>query len=171
MRERFHITADTDQANEIVVHLGEGKEMKFKEVESGLYLYSIKEKDNSTKQKVSSYSFLTLVTANKSLYTSRQLKRAEEARKLYEHLGMPGYRKFFKALTHNHIRDCPITIDDAKRALHIYGPDPAHLKGKTTRRKPAAIPITDLVPLPEDVVSTQKFVNLSVDFFSCRAYP
>ena len=100
------------------------------------------------------------------------MKRAKEARKLYEHLGMPGYRKFFKALTRNHIHNFPITIDDVKRALHIYGPDPAHLKGKTTRKKPAAIPITDLIPLPKDVVATQKFVNLSMDYFFVQGgYP
>ena len=69
------------------------------------------------------------------------------------------------------MRDCPITIDDAKRALHIYGPDPAHLKGKTTRRKPAAIPITDLTPLPEEVVAAQRFVNLSMDYFFVQGIP
>ena len=84
---------------------------------------------------------------------------------------MPGYRKFFKALTRNHIHNFPITIDDVKRALHIYGPDPAHLKGKTTRKKPAAIPITDLIPLPKDVVATQKFVNLSMDYFFVQGIP
>ena len=145
--------------------------MIFKEVESGLYLYKLKKDDNSIEEKVSGYSFLTLVSANKSLYTSRQLARADEAKKLYQHLGMPGYKKFFRALTENHIKDCPITIDDAKRALHIYGPDVSHLKGKTTRRRPEPIPITDLVPIPEDVLAAQKYVNLSMVYFFVQGIP
>ena len=67
VRERFRIAADTDQANEITVHMDDNKKMRFMEVDSGLYLYRIKSNDN-TKQKVSNYSFLTLVTVNKSLY-------------------------------------------------------------------------------------------------------
>ena len=42
VRERFRITADTSNANEIVVHLNNDKEMVFKEVESGLYLYQLR---------------------------------------------------------------------------------------------------------------------------------
>ena len=37
----------------------------------------------------------------------------------------------------NYFRNCPITVDDAKRVLHIYGPDKESLKGKSRRKKPA----------------------------------
>ena len=84
---------------------------------------------------------------------------------------MPGYKKFFRALSENHIHNCPITLDDAKRALHIYGPDTAHLQGKTTRDRPAPIPITDLTPIPRDVIEAQRFVNLSMDYFFVQGIP
>ena len=72
--------------------------MVFKESEAGLYIYDLNKSHNGNKGKVSSYTFLTLVAANKNLYTNRQLKQADEAKRLYEHLGMPGYRRFFRAI-------------------------------------------------------------------------
>ena len=171
VREKFRITADTAEGNKITVHLGGGKKMVFEEVESGLYLYRMNGKNNHSKKRVSSYSFLTLVETNKSLYTSRQIKLADEAKRLYEHLGMPGYKKFFHALEYNQIKNCPITVDDAKRCLHIYGPVIAHLQGKTTRRKANAIPITNLIDIPREVVKAQQFVNLSADYFFIQGIP
>jgi hypothetical protein len=44
-----------------------------------------------------------------------------------------GYKCFFKVLESNYWRDCPITTDDAKRALHIYGTDIVMLRGKATK--------------------------------------
>ena len=125
VRGKFRITADTDKGNVIVVHLGDGKTMVFEEVDSGLYLYRMNKaaKNDHSENRVSSYSFLTLVAANR-----------------YQHLGMPGYRRIFKALERNYIKNCPVTLDDAKRALHIYGPDAAHMQGKATRGKAAVIP-------------------------------
>ena len=32
------------------------------------------------------------------------------------------------------IKDSEVNVDDAKRALHIYGPDTAIIKGKTTNK-------------------------------------
>ena len=106
--------------------------MKFKEVESGLYSLS---SNKDTKEKISAYSYLTLVQANKSQFTSREVKRADAAREFRKHLGCPRYKKYFKLLESNYFRKCPLTVDDAKRALHIYGPDKESLKGKSRRKK------------------------------------
>ena len=100
VRKRFRITADTEKGDEIIVHLSNKKKMVFKETDGDLYVYNMSRNDKDTKNKISAYSFLTLVEANKKLYTNRQLKQADEAKRLYEHLGMPGYRrKFFRALS------------------------------------------------------------------------
>ena len=106
--------------------------MKFEEVESGLYLL---QKSNNNNKKVSAYSFLTLVKSNKSLFTSRKVKRAEIAKKFRKDLGYPGYKRYFNLLETNYFIDCPLTVDDAKRALHIYRPVIESLKGKNTQRK------------------------------------
>ena len=75
------------------------------------------------------------------MYTQRQVNAADQAKTLYQHLGMPGYRIFFQALEHNHIKNCPLTVEDARRAIKIYGPDIAHLKGKGTRPRAGRIEI------------------------------
>ena len=61
--------------------------------------------------------------------------------------------------------NCPITVDDAKRALHIYGPDVESLKGKTVRNRP--VPIEDMtrVDIPNTIKILHPRVNLSADFF------
>ena len=137
--KKFRVTNDTEEANEIVVHLSDIQKMRFKEAESGLYVYELEDNNKHSKTKIRSYSFLTLVDANKQLYTDRQIKEAENANKLYEHLEMPGYKAFFKTLSSNYIRNYPVTLDNKKRALHIFGPHAAHLKGRTVRFRPESI--------------------------------
>ena len=83
--------------------------------------------------------FVTLVKSNKSLFTSREVKRAKIARKFRKDLGYPGYKRYFNLLEINYFIDCPLTVDDAKRALNIYGLDIESLKGKMNRVKPRKI--------------------------------
>ena len=53
------------------------------------------------------------------------------------------------------IRDCPVTPDDAKRALKIYGPDIATLKGKTVKRQNKGIPNSQATMIPAAPVIAQ----------------
>ncbi|KAI2505105.1 Reverse transcriptase (RNA-dependent DNA polymerase) [Fragilaria crotonensis] len=56
--------------------------------------------------------------------------------------------------------------DDARRVTHIYGPDVATLKGKTTRTAAAPrAPTFEAVPLPAPVTMHHRNVTLCVDFF------
>ena len=163
VRKQFRITVDTSVENTICVHMDDGKVLKFKEVESGLYLLS--STDKFSNQKISAYSYLTLVKANKSDFTKRQLKRADIARDFRRKIGYPGYRKYFKLLEIQYFRNCPLTVDDAKRALHIYGPDVESLKGKTVRNTPNAIEDMTRVDIPETLKDLHPHVNLSADYF------
>ena len=89
VRKKYRITADTDKGPYIVVHTP-GKELRFKEVDSGLYLL-----EGNNNNEVSAYSFLTLVAANKNLFTKSELEAADRARAFYVTTGMIGYGKFF----------------------------------------------------------------------------
>ena len=82
---------------------------------------------------MSNYSFLALVSTNKEHLTIRELENAELARDLHRKLGAPGYRKYFKILERDYLRNCLITVDDSKRSLHIYGPDASQIKLSMTR--------------------------------------
>ena len=76
------------------------------------------------------------MSRNKKHFTTRQIAGAERSRDLFNKLGMPGYKKYFRALEKNQIRNCQVTVDDAKISMHIFGRDPASIKGKATRQRP-----------------------------------
>lgn len=81
-------------------------------------------------------------------------------------LGRPSQRKFEDILSKNIIANCPVTVDDAKRALIIYGEDIATLKGKTTKSKPAPrVPDFSAVPIPAPILQYHKNITLCIDFF------
>jgi hypothetical protein len=84
------------------------------------------------------FTLIQTVTNNKTLFTQREITAADRARALYRMLGRPSQQKFEDILSKNIIVNCPVTVDDAKRANIIYGPDIATLKGNTNRGQPAA---------------------------------
>lgn len=59
----------------------------------------------------------------------------DNARKLYRNIGWPSEAHFQHILNNNLTKICPLTAEDAKRALKIYGPEEKTLKGKTTKKK------------------------------------
>jgi hypothetical protein len=67
------------------------------------------------------------------MFSQRQIREAARACKLYHMIGRPDEKLFQFILRNNLILNCPVTPDDASRALTIYGPDVATLKGKMTR--------------------------------------
>ena len=162
VRNKFRITVDTAIENTINVHISQDKVLRFEEVESGLYLLR---SDKYIKNKVSAYSFLTLVRANKENFTAKQVKQADAAREFRKQLSYPGYKKYFRLLETNYFRNCPITVDDAKRALHIYGPDGESLKGKMTRRRPQRIGEAIMINIPDTIKELHPTISLSADYF------
>ena len=86
------------------------------------------------------------------------------ARKFRKHLGYPRYKRYFKLLETNYFRNCPITVDDAKRALHIYGPDKESLKGKSRRRKPDKIMDGIMIDIPDTIKDLHPNAHLSAGY-------
>jgi uncharacterized protein YggU (UPF0235/DUF167 family) len=84
---------------------------------------------------------------------------------------MPGYKKYFKLLDSQHYPECDITSDDAKRAIHIYGPDVIMLKGKTTRKKSSTIQDIQHVPIPTTIKDNHPDIKLSVDYMYIQGIP
>jgi hypothetical protein len=76
---------------------------------------------------------------------------------------------FQDLLQNNLIRNCPITYEDAKRALHIYGPDIATLKGKTVKRQNKGIPTYQPIMMPAPIIQQYKNLRLFIDIFSLTA--
>ena len=99
--------------------------MVFHEHECGLHYYDPRDQSGT-------FTFVETVRDNKTLFTKRQIKGAEKARRLYKCLSHPSMDDFKWALRTNCIKESPVTVNDAIIAEKIYGPDIAALKGKTT---------------------------------------
>ena len=140
VRKQCRITMDTNVEAAMCVHKKNGEIMKFIEYETGLYYYDAKDHKFTSSNKHSSkdinaYLFLNTVRSLKDQYTAQEIEGADKARSLFRKLGYPSEAVFHNILNNNLIRNCPITIDDAKRTLHIYVPDITTLKGKTTKQQ------------------------------------
>jgi hypothetical protein len=164
VRKVCRITMDTTQELAMVLHKQDGTTMKFQEHTDGLYYYDTHADNNKTN--IESYSLLQSVSENKTCFVKREIELADKAQELYRKLGRPSQHKFEEILKLNLIMNCPVTIDDAKRALLIYGPDLATIKGKTTKGSPAPhTPSFLAVPIPAPILEHHKDVTLCVDFF------
>ena len=62
------------------------------------------------------------------------------------------------------IRNSKVTLYDAKRALHIYGEDPALIKGKTVKRKQSKSQYHNIIKLSKHILCEHKEVHLMVDY-------
>ena len=120
-RKRFKVTMDTSAEVAILVHINDKRVMRFLEIGAGLYIWKTETNTNLLNKHIYSYSFLSLVSTNKSSYTRHELVRIDAAKKLYINLGMLGYKKDFSSSGEKFIRDCPLMSDDDKRCLSIYG--------------------------------------------------
>jgi hypothetical protein len=168
VRKVCRVTLDTSTEPALCVHRFDGTIMKFIEHASGLYVYDAS--NCFTNDSVTAYTLLSTVADQKKLFSRRQIDAADLARDLYRKLGRPSEAEFYSILTRNLIRNCPVTPDDARRAVHIYGPDVAVLKGKMTRSSAAPrAPTFEAVPLPAPITMHHRNVTLCVDFFLSRA--
>jgi hypothetical protein len=164
VRKVCRVTMDSAVSPSFHVHKRDGTIMTFSEFSSGLYFHDTA-KTPLTNSNINAYTLLNTVSRNKSLFTRREIEGADKARTLYQQLGRPSERFFQKILSQRLINNCPITADDAKRALAIYGPDLATLKGKTTRKNGEHIPGANPIPLPDYIVEHHADVTLCIDIF------
>lgn len=71
-------------------------------------------------------------------------------------------------LQNNLIRNFPVTPDDARRALKIYGPDIATLKGITVKKQNQAIPNYQAITILAPIITKYSNVHLIIDNFFQR---
>ena len=137
------------------VHRKDGLIIEFNEYKSGLYFYDVADQGkNITSSDINynyltSYSLLQTVEANKIKYTKREVKSAESARKLMKQLGHPSQQYFEQYLRGNLIRNCPLSVDNIKRASDIFGPEVQSLQGKMVKRKGDHLPTCIPIEMPE----------------------
>ena len=64
-----------------------------------------------------------------------------------------------------------MTVEDAKRALLIYGPDTAMLKGKSTKTNAPHIPNFVSQPIPDPILKHHGDVTICIDNFYVNGNP
>ena len=147
--------ATADKA--MCVHRSDGSIMKFSEHPSGLYVFA----PNGCSNKVNTCTMLSTGAEQKKMFSKREIQAADTARALYRKLGRRAEADFPSMLRGNLIRNCPVTADDAQRALTIYGPDVATLKGKMTHDGASVrTPTFDAVPIPPPILKYHRNVTL-----------
>ena len=175
VRKVCRVTMDTAVEACMNVHRKDGSIMKFTEYRSGLYYYDVPKTNtnNNTNENVDlySYCFVETVDNNKKLFTRKEVERAEQAVRLYAKLGRPGQDVFESILSKGLIKNCPITADDAKRAIVIYGQDLYSLKGKMVKSASRALPAFVPISIPKYILQHHKHVTLSADFFYAQGMP
>ena len=182
VRRAFRITMDSEIDASFVLHKHYGGAIRFYEFGKGLYLHDTKSPDNKYMGKYTLHdpheiksamcNTITTVKENESMYTARQVSDAKLAVRLYEMVGRPSQATFARMIQQNLLRNCPIGIEDAKRALKIYGPEVNALRGKTVRTTPKHVPGAEAITeFPPEILSSHKNVTLCVDFFFVDGIP
>ena len=178
VRKKFKIyisTGPKDKQPSITVIKSNGSPMFFKEIANGLYVYDasndIQKKDNSILKPNCEYSLVSTVKQNEQNFTPREIRAAQAAIKLLHKIGRPSYQTYTYMLENNFIRDCPVTVLDAKRAVAIYGKDVGSLKGKTKRLRPKHTTNVNLTPLPDFILKWHINVTLCIDIFYINQMP
>ena len=98
--------------------------MHFKMHKDGLHYH-----DTADRQ----VTLIKTVQQNEAGYSQRQLAAACTAWDLYSKVGHPSIHDYKAMIKNNLVLNCPVTLDDIKRASKIYGANIAALKGKTVR--------------------------------------
>ena len=160
----YRVTYDSTKEKAFIVHNTNSGDKKFIRSAGGLHYY-----DTSVTQ--SRFIMMQTVKDNEAVYTKRELTNARKAIDLYHAIGRPGYKVFYDTLQKGLIRNCAITVQDAKNAFQIYGPDEGALMGKTTRETPKRVDTNALYQIPIEFMETHKHVTLAVDILFFDSIP
>ncbi|KAG7347353.1 reverse transcriptase RNA-dependent DNA polymerase [Nitzschia inconspicua] len=173
------VTMDSAVEKAFRVYRNDGSVLLFREYKNGLYYHDYTDpsfvepapspalpapSSLALTSDTPACSLLQTVRENKARFTRREVDAADRARDLYVKLHRPGQDQFEDLLAHNRIRNCPITVDDARRAITIYGPEVPSLQGKTTKGQSSHVPSITLVDIPL-ILKDHPRVTLAMDLF------
>lgn len=157
----IRVTYNSDNKNCFMMHRPDSHDLHFCQSSKGLFYYDTRHLE---------FYLIHTVEQNKSLYTERQVKQVDVARRLYAMIGRPSPRDFEDIARLNIIPGCPTTINDINISNKIFGHDIGALKGKTTRRKPRQVR-SDVVFVPPELVKIHKDVILCMDVMFVNGLP
>jgi hypothetical protein len=167
-KKKFPIKYDSTQGNQCIV-IKPDRNIVFKENHSGLYYHDTQNRSyfmlTTTKE-----AMVDTVKANQEGFTDRDYERAKRARKALGLVGYPSPRDFRNMVSSNMIKNYPVTPSDVANANKIFNPDLATLKGKTVRQTPPPV-MTDYIQIPQEIVSLNRNVTLTIDIMFVNGIP
>ena len=154
----YRITYDSDVDTSFTVHRqAHGLvDLHFRMHESGLHIL--------VRSELSGQVFVQTVEENMSVYTRREVEKAKKARELYEYLIYPGVEDYCNIIRTGGIKDCTVTLDDARRSFKIFGPHVMKGKGNAVR-KTNKFQKDNIVEVPRELIEAQREVVLNIDMF------
>ena len=140
IEERYRVTYE--QRVRFVVHVNASLQLVFDyDAKVGSYACVFNESIiNALIEEDSRYPYcmITTISDTEANYSSRELKRAQEARKMMRKTYYASDGALVRTVTKGAMLECPVTGKDVRMATDIYGKDVASLQGKTKDKGPVA---------------------------------
>ncbi len=165
MTKRFKsVRYDNTISDTFFVMRDDDTTMEFKRSPGGLYYYDFNE--SIRRRDVQKIMMVTTVEEIKRNLSRREIEAAEAAGRLFVIVGRPSRKAFKDLIKRGRLLNNPVTIQDYRNALQLYGEDLGVLKGKTTRTKPEHITVDITLARPR-----QRDIILSVDIMYFTGIP
>ena len=126
LQRKYHTTFDSASKNAFKVEVSDSVTITFEGFGSGLYLFNL---NTPTAYPI---SLLNTVQENKQFFSRREIEGAEAAREQQGQIGWPSDQEYHEIIRDNLLKNSKATLDDLRRAEHIFGGTAVNLlKGKT----------------------------------------
>lgn len=155
VQDKFRVTYDSSRGNCFIVHRPDGTQRVFMPTDNGLYASNVNSAENGV-------IMVSTVAENVKSFTKREVKRAEQARRLMAVIGRPSESKMCTILNNRQLMNSDACVQDVINARLIFGPDVGSLKGKTVREKEPHVDIT-ITPIPTELMERHRHVVVCFD--------
>jgi hypothetical protein len=166
LQRKYHTTFDSASKNAFKVEVSDSVTITFEGFGSGLYLFNL---NTPTAYPI---SLLNTVKENKQFFSRREIEGAEAAREQQGQIGWPSDQEYHEIIRDNLLKNSKATLDDLRRAEHIFGGTAVNLlKGKTVYKAVNTNTSIERVPLPPIILKTHPSEDLDIDFFYVQGAP
>ena len=167
LQAKYHTTFDSEKKNAFTVEVSDVLTITFEGFGSGLYFVNL-----NTPVNAYPLSLLNTVTENKQFFNRREIEGAEAARAQQGQIGWPSDLEYYEIIRDNLLTNSKATLDDLRRAEHIFGGTAVDLlKGKTVYKPVNTHASIERVPLPPVILKTHPSDDLDIDFLYVQGAP
>jgi hypothetical protein len=167
LQAKYHTTFDSEQKNAFTVAVSDALTLTFEGFGSGLYFVNL-----NTPVNAYPFSLLNTVQENKQFFSRREIEGAEAARAQQGQIGWPSDQEYYEIIRDNLLKNSKATLDDLRRAEHIFGGTAVDLlKGKTVYKPINTNASIERIPLPPIILKTHPSDDLDIDFLYVQGAP